>query len=284
MTIRYKCEKCGSVLKIKDRLAGTPGKCPKCKTEFQVPEASTAEPAAQDNAVEEFSEEDAIFGKDFFTQQDVRARPIATTPVAAADSDAEIESPSSAPIPPPAAPTAKDNSSNIAGQLLSKTGKKNRPDDWQDPNEEEGGYDFSAVNYVILYRLAPLFLVGILLATGSYFLFNAGEGLEYPPLGEVTGIVKLDGQPVAAQISFMPDNGRQTADGAKSGSSSIGRSQKDGLYILLYKADMNGAVVGKHQVLITIGRIRIVQEADVTEGENQIDFDLTTPPPGQPEL
>lgn len=284
MTIRYKCEKCGSVLKIKDRLAGTPGKCPKCKTKFHVPEASTAEPAADDNAEEEFSEEDAIFGRDFFTQQDVPVRPIATTSVSPADSDAEIESPSSAAMPPPAAPTTKDNSANIAGQLLSKTGKKNRPDDWQDPNEEEGGYDFSAVNYIILYRFLPLVLVGIVLATGSYFLFNAGEGLEYPPLGEVTGIVKLDGQPAAAQLSFMPDNRHQTADGSKSGSSSIGRSLKDGRYTLLYKADMSGAVVGKHQVLITIGQIRIVQVAQVTEGENQIDFDLTTPPPGESQL
>ncbi len=37
MTIRYSCDKCGSVLKIKDELAGTDGKCPKCKTRFVVP-------------------------------------------------------------------------------------------------------------------------------------------------------------------------------------------------------------------------------------------------------
>jgi len=37
MSIRYECEQCGSVLKIKDDLAGKPGKCPKCKTAFTVP-------------------------------------------------------------------------------------------------------------------------------------------------------------------------------------------------------------------------------------------------------
>lgn len=37
MSIRYECEHCGSVLKIKDDLAGKPGKCPKCKTPFTVP-------------------------------------------------------------------------------------------------------------------------------------------------------------------------------------------------------------------------------------------------------
>jgi hypothetical protein len=37
MSIRYECEHCGSVLKIKNDLAGKPGKCPKCKTSFTVP-------------------------------------------------------------------------------------------------------------------------------------------------------------------------------------------------------------------------------------------------------
>lgn len=37
MAIRFECEQCGSVLKIKEELAGKPGKCPKCKTPFTVP-------------------------------------------------------------------------------------------------------------------------------------------------------------------------------------------------------------------------------------------------------
>ena len=48
MAIRYKCEQCGSVLKIKDDLAGKPGKCPKCKTAFTVP----APEGAADNSGE----------------------------------------------------------------------------------------------------------------------------------------------------------------------------------------------------------------------------------------
>lgn len=42
MTIRYQCPECDSVLKIKDELAGTDGKCPKCKAKFIVPEAGEA--------------------------------------------------------------------------------------------------------------------------------------------------------------------------------------------------------------------------------------------------
>ena len=45
MTIRFTCDKCGSVLKIKDELAGTDGKCPKCKTRFVVPPPSAETPA-----------------------------------------------------------------------------------------------------------------------------------------------------------------------------------------------------------------------------------------------
>lgn len=42
MSIRFECPDCGSVLKIKEALAGTEGKCPKCKRPFTVPEASTS--------------------------------------------------------------------------------------------------------------------------------------------------------------------------------------------------------------------------------------------------
>lgn len=54
MTIRFTCDECGSVLKIKDELAGTDGKCPKCKKPFVVPspEASEAEPPQKPSPVE----------------------------------------------------------------------------------------------------------------------------------------------------------------------------------------------------------------------------------------
>lgn len=38
MSIRYECDGCGSVLKIKESLAGTSGKCPTCKKKFIVPD------------------------------------------------------------------------------------------------------------------------------------------------------------------------------------------------------------------------------------------------------
>ena len=47
MTIRVTCDQCGSVLKIKDELAGTDGKCPKCKTRFVVPHSTADEPVEE---------------------------------------------------------------------------------------------------------------------------------------------------------------------------------------------------------------------------------------------
>ena len=46
MTIRFTCAECASVLKIKDELAGTNAKCPKCKTKFVVPAAPLSETAS----------------------------------------------------------------------------------------------------------------------------------------------------------------------------------------------------------------------------------------------
>ncbi len=52
MTIRFTCAECASVLKIKDELAGTTGRCPKCKTKFVVPAAPSDERPSEDVAVE----------------------------------------------------------------------------------------------------------------------------------------------------------------------------------------------------------------------------------------
>lgn len=47
MVIRYVCVKCESVLKVNDELAGTKGKCPKCKSVFVVPDADSKQPPAK---------------------------------------------------------------------------------------------------------------------------------------------------------------------------------------------------------------------------------------------
>ncbi len=51
MTIRFTCAECDSVLKIKDELAGSPGRCPKCKTKFIVPSPQPGEQAPDQELV-----------------------------------------------------------------------------------------------------------------------------------------------------------------------------------------------------------------------------------------
>lgn len=83
MTIRYKCETCGSVLKIKDALAGTDGRCPKCKSEFVVPEPEEA--AASGAAATDGADDDAQFDPVAFLMDDGgKPRKGAASPPAAA--------------------------------------------------------------------------------------------------------------------------------------------------------------------------------------------------------
>ena len=46
MAIRFTCAECASVLSIKDDLAGTAGRCPKCKTQFIVPDPQSKDEIA----------------------------------------------------------------------------------------------------------------------------------------------------------------------------------------------------------------------------------------------
>jgi hypothetical protein len=92
MTIRFTCAGCGSLLKIKDELAGTDGKCPKCKTEFVVPDPTSddddsaellvapAEPVAAPAKSERRSDKSADG-----PEADAAEKPVAT-PVAASKS------------------------------------------------------------------------------------------------------------------------------------------------------------------------------------------------------
>ncbi len=60
MVIRYTCRKCKSVLKISVDLAGTDGKCPKCKVGFKVPEPL---PEVDDAAADTSPPADADFSE-----------------------------------------------------------------------------------------------------------------------------------------------------------------------------------------------------------------------------
>ena len=68
---------------------------------------------------------------------------------------------------------------------------------------------------------------------------------DYPPLGHVTGVVTLDGEPVeGASVSFFPETGR----------SSSACTDGQGRYELIFANNVRGAAIGNHTV--SINKIR----------------------------
>lgn len=101
-----------------------------------------------------------------------------------------------------------------------------------------------------------------------------------PALGTVSGRITLDGRPLPdATVLFTPDG---------KGRTSLGFTDSDGRYHLIYLRDIPGANLGRHAVRITTaseengGRemlppryhAKTVLEATVAAGENQHDFAL----------
>lgn len=67
------------------------------------------------------------------------------------------------------------------------------------------------------------------------------QGGDRPPLGRVSGVVTLDGEPLAGmEISFTPQSGRP----------SLGVTDAAGRYELTYVGATKGAKVGRHRVTI----------------------------------
>ena len=114
----------------------------------------------------------------------------------------------------------------------------------------------------------------------------SGCGPGGPPVGEVSGTVTLDGEPLPqAIVEFQPDQGAP----------SYGETAQDGTYELHYTTERMGALIGTHTVRITTAG-EVTNEAgdtvnvrervpkrynskselsyEVTKGGNKIDIEL----------
>jgi len=108
---------------------------------------------------------------------------------------------------------------------------------------------------------------------------------DQPDLGQVSGVVTMDGAPLAGvQVSFAPSEGRE----------SHGITDAEGRYELIYIGRTKGAKVGSHRVYVTTPiedesdpDARKIQEtipakynkdtiltAEVTAGKNTVDLEL----------
>lgn len=297
MTIRCKCDHCGAPLKVKDKLAGTERDCPKCREKILIPNVSqddsedvllgddpkSPEPAGPKKSAEE-EEEEAIFGDDFFSLKEPTAQSRYVAPAITDDDDDDDE-----PVPRKKKPKSTetnvgaeinsgsgDNAALIASSLLSKTGKRNRPEDFKDPGApEEVSYDYSEINYLLLYRVIPCVGAAVILFSFFYWLFAGMMGAEsnLPELAELTGRVTNNGEVVAANLRFFPAAGTN-GDAGFSGSSSFAFTDVDGQYEAFYADDVEGLVLGRHDVQISIGRVRVSREIIIEAGSQVIDFEI----------
>lgn len=117
----------------------------------------------------------------------------------------------------------------------------------------------------------------------------SGTRRELPPLGQVSGTISLDGQPLSkASVTFVP---------FERGQASYGSTDDAGRYRLVYTTNTPGAVVGSHRVEIRTGgegydkdgnfnetverlptayHVRSELKATVAAGTNELDFKLTS--------
>ena len=92
----------------------------------------------------------------------------------------------------------------------------------------------------LLFRYRPLQTV---LLAGLLLIPVGCSKTDRPPIGTVTGMVYLDGQPLDGAIVFFSPDDR--------GRVSECMTKKDGSYDLVYIGKTHGAKVGKHHVSIT---------------------------------
>lgn len=112
---------------------------------------------------------------------------------------------------------------------------------------------------------------------------GSSSGPKIPELGQVTGVVKLDGQPVKnALVTFVPENVRPAT----------ARTDDQGRYELTFNDKLKGTAVGMNTVRISArdesgskGNMETIPEKynakttlkkEVKAGKNEINFDDLT--------
>ncbi len=85
--------------------------------------------------------------------------------------------------------------------------------------------------------LCRLFIVSLSVIAGC-----SHTATDLPDLGQVTGVITLDDQPLeGATVTFVPEDGRP----------SKATTDASGKYELLYIDDTKGAFIGKHKVTVS---------------------------------
>lgn len=112
---------------------------------------------------------------------------------------------------------------------------------------------------------------------------GGGSPSDTPELGEVTGVVTMDGTPMAnVTVTFVPESGKP----------SFGGTDSEGHYTLVYNQNEQGAMIGQHTVRVTSPsegpqdegkdpipakyNYKSTLKKEVKAGSNEINLDLTS--------
>lgn len=320
MTIRCKCEHCGVSLKVKDELAGKQKRCPQCQEMISIPGPAQKESAKEAGRPSQGGTGRGGAGKggagaeeDFPYFDDIPVKPI--------PGSGEFSSPLSGGGPrdyepfdaPPRTPENKvtGSAAGIAGDLLRKiesSDRKSRGSGAANKKKRrifgdvEGDMTTSEVStkesLMMMVQGFLLPMIGLsALVFGAYYAsdYFMGSKLKLPPLGRVTGSIKIDGQPVRnARIEFYPAETLSPSGGGKNYATSMAISDGNGNFEVYYGANIPGAVVGKHTIMISAqdqhGREMVpptwnsasTQMYEVKSGSNKVTFEIQTDGLGGP--
>ena len=184
----------------------------------------------------------------------------------------------------------KSSTAHLAGDLLKKTHEKSK--EKYSKYDEPPSATTEAINDMVdnakslaLQILPGIVVIGLLFGLTYWLSISITmTGNKYPPLGQVTGVVTLDGAPLSGvTVTFVPFE--QKFDEKIDISASMGMTDTVGRYELSYVKDVEGAFIGKHSVRI-IGfmpngkplpdfyNTKTTLLREVKSGNNKIDFQL----------
>jgi len=180
-----------------------------------------------------------------------------------------------------------------AAKQMMKAIKQSNTEERKTREEKGGGESF---DFVGAFRELGVKAIGgvtvvLVAAFGLYYLANMamGGGPKLPPLGYVSGVVKLDGKPLeGVTVNFMPYDPEGVDVKRERYRTSVGMTDASSLYRMFYLDKHQGVAVGKCRVWLSLmgpqGRDLVPstyadgagQLRDVAAGSQKIDFELTS--------
>ncbi len=283
MTIRYICIGCESVLRIKDEKAGSKGRCPKCKAEFDVPVTSddngidveTRTAAKRSAPVDDIDMPleltPAVEDHPDFDPQDVLRTSTASVSTSSprsglgapekkpsiaelmrdfeAGKKKERKRDSQSEINPPMVTSSSEQTVGTATDALSRAYQKKR-DSANVPKVSakaaKAAEQRSLLLQFLMKKAGPV-SAAVILCVWAYIWYMTQNFYQGIPLYPVSGkVVSPSGDVEGLRVMFTP----VTSGVDDLRSSAEGLTAADGSFYLVYIEPHRGAPVGKYEVMV----------------------------------